>query len=299
MKKHLNVTVLKGGISAEREVSLRSGAAVARALTSLGHMVTEVDVTRPDFPIPAGTDFVFILLHGTFGEDGGVQARLEAMGLPFNGCGSEASRRAFDKDEAKRLFAACGVPTPRGAVWKPGLTWPLPYILKPVAQGSSIGVFRVTRPEDVAGADAGARELGCEMLIEEMILGPEFTVGVLGDRALPVIEIRPREGFYDYHNKYTAGCTEYLCPAPLSEGETEGLQKAALAAHRALGCEVYSRVDVMRDEKGDAKVLEVNTIPGMTELSLLPKAAAVAGLDFPALCEEIMERSLAVRGGRV
>jgi len=287
-----NVAVLKGGISAEREVSLRTGAGVGKALASLGYSVTEVDVTSKEFELPPGTEFAFISLHGTFGEDGELQQILENKGVPYNGAGPEASRLAFEKMEAKKKFLAAGLPTAKAALWDGGTSWNPPYVLKPVAQGSSVGVFRVFSESDVKEAAEGAKAMNCEFMIEEMIVGAEFTVGVLGDEALPSIEIRPEGGFYDYKHKYTAGATSYLCPAPISQ-ELEGkLRDLAVKAHRSLGCSVYSRVDFMVNKNQEPYVLEVNTIPGMTETSLLPKAAAQAGLNYAQLCDRILKLSL-------
>ncbi|GAB4250246.1 MAG: D-alanine--D-alanine ligase [Candidatus Methylacidiphilales bacterium] len=290
-----HITVLKGGFHSEREVSLRSGAGVAAALRSLGYTVHELDVVAPAFDLPKPTDAVFICLHGRFGEDGHLQQILEDRGLLYTGAGPASSRLAFDKLQAKARFTAAGIKTPRAEPWPAAGPWEPPYIVKPVADGSSVGVFRVFKQEDRIAAEQGAAQLKEDFMVEQMILGREFTVGILDDKALPVIEIRPEGGFYDYKHKYTPGMTQYLCPAPIAlEVETE-LRRVALAAHRALGCEVYSRVDLMLDENNVPWVLEINTIPGMTETSLLPKAAAVAGLSYAALCERILQLSVEER----
>lgn len=296
MSNPKDIVLLKGGISSEREVSLRTGAGVAKALRGAGYNVTEIDVQSKDFALPAGTKTVFICLHGTFGEDGELQDRLEREGVAYTGSGPVGCRNAFDKMLAKKLFTSAGVSTPRADLWPSHNVWHPPYVLKPVSDGSSVGVSRVTAPDQVAAAEAASKKLGSEMMIEEMILGREFTVGVLGDRALPVIEIRVDSGFYDYQHKYTAGKTEYLCPAPVDAAATALMQKLALEAHRSLACDVYSRVDLMMDGSGAVHVLEVNTIPGMTELSLLPKAAAAAAISYAQLCETILELSLQKRG---
>ncbi len=296
----MRISVLKGGISAEREVSLRTGAAVAAAFRGLGHDVTEVLVEGEDFRLPVGCEAVFIALHGTFGEDGEVQRILEGRGVPYTGCGPESSARAFDKLASKRAFVAAGVPTPEFAVCGPETDRPPmapPVVVKPPRQGSSVGVTRVTDGARWREALGEALRFDDPVLVERMVFGRELTVGVLGDEALPVVEIVPHEGFYDYANKYTAGRTEYRCPAPLPPGAAERVQAAALAAHRSLGCEVYSRVDVLLDADAAPWVLEVNTIPGMTETSLLPKAAAAKGIPFAALCERILGLSLDLRGG--
>lgn len=260
----------------------------------------EVDVRGADFEVPRGVDVVFVALHGTFGEDGEVQRILDGRGLPYTGCGPESSARAFDKLESKRAFEAGGVPTPPYAVCgaeaeHPPL--PLPVVVKPPKQGSSVGVTRVTDGGLWMEAVREALRFGDSFLVERMVVGRELTVGVIGDEALPVVEIVPREGFYDYRNKYTAGKTEYFCPAQLPDAVTARVQEAALGAHRSLGCEVYSRVDVLLDGAGAPWVLEANTIPGMTETSLLPKAARAAGMEFGPLCERIIALSLDARGG--
>ena len=300
MMKRETITVLRGGPSAEREVSLRSGAAVARALAALGHAVHEVDPVPGRLVLPTGTTVVFLALHGTYGEDGQVQSELEALGIPYTGCGVEASRCAFDKALTKERCRAAGVPTARshvfGAVqteWPVG--WQPPVVLKPVRQGSSVGLHFVEEPARFGDALADALKHDTEVLMEERIIGRETTVGILEDTALPVVEVRPRQGAYDYRNKYTPGATEYFCPAEFPVSVTAAIQAAALGAFRAVGGRDYARVDVMVRGDGSPVVLEVNTLPGMTETSLLPKAAAAAGLDFGALCERLVE--LALRRG--
>lgn len=288
------VAVLLGGPGSERAVSLRSGAAVARALRAEGYRVAEVDVEGPDFVLPEGTALAVNLLHGTFGEDGQVQQILEDRGVPYTGEGVEASRVAFDKLLSKERFDRAGVPTPRWEVLQPAAkpTIPLPLVIKAPREGSSVGVHLVRKAGDVEAAMADCAALDHEILVEELIEGRELTVGVVGDRAMAVVEIRPNEGFFDYEHKYTKGASEYFCPAPLDDAVTAAVQEAAVAAHRSLGLRVYSRVDILLASDGSLAVLEANTIPGMTETSLLPKAAAAAGMSFPALCEEIMRLSL-------
>ncbi len=289
-----SIAVLKGGPGAERGVSLNSAAAVANALRSLGARVTEVDVTGSDFELPAGVALAFNMIHGTFGEDGTLQAILDARGITYTGEGEVGSRLAFDKIASKRRFDAAGVP---GAKWEivsrgdaPAL--PLPFVVKPPREGSSVGVHIVhdTVALDAALEDCFARDH--EVLVEEFIQGKELTVGIVGDEAFPVVEIVPKVDFYSYENKYTKGASEYFCPARLDAATTAAVQAAALAAHRSLGLEVYSRVDVLLDAAGNPYVLEVNTIPGMTETSLLPKAAAAVGIGFAELCARIAELSL-------
>ncbi len=289
--KPTNLAVLKGGPSAEREVSLRTGAAAAAALRERGYRVEEVDVTGRDFTLPPGVEFVFISLHGTFGEDGEVQAYLEKHDFPYTGSGVVASRTAFDKEASKEIFRAQGIPTPEGVTVAKGEPLPdlqPPLVVKPVCEGSTIGLSLVFEAKELAPALELAFEYGERAIVERFIKGKELTVTILGDEALPVIEIVPKKGFYDYTNKYTPGMTDYLCPAPLDPAVTAQVQDYALRAHRALGCEVYSRVDVMLDEQNRPWVLEVNTIPGMTATSLVPKAAAAAGISFPDLCERIL-----------
>lgn len=293
MTANHNITVLLGGPSAEREVSLRSGAAVAAALRSLGHHVWELDPRTPGWRLPADTDLVFLALHGTYGEDGAVQAELETLRVPYTGCDAAASRIGFDKALTKERCAAANVPTPRGLVLdSPKAPWPLgwdpPVILKPVRQGSSVGLQIVERIEQWPAALAEALRHDEQVLLEEKIPGRECTVGILEDRPLPVVELRPLGGFNDYRTKYSAGQTEYHCPARFDAATTARVQAAALGAFRAIGGRDFARVDVMLRANGDPVVLEVNTLPGMTELSLLPKAAAAAGLGFAALCQRMV-----------
>ncbi|GAT34314.1 D-alanine-D-alanine ligase [Terrimicrobium sacchariphilum] len=289
------VAVLMGGPGAEREVSLRSGAAVARALSTLGAKAVEVDVTGPHFTLPEGVHLAYNMIHGTFGEDGQLQAILEAKGVPYTGEGVEGSRLAFDKIESKRKFDAAGVPTAAFEVLgrgdQPGLI--APYVIKAPRQGSSVGVHIIHDTAHVPAALEDCFQFGDEVLVEDFVKGRELTIGILGGKALPVIEIVPNEGFYDYAHKYTKGASSYYVPAEIGEENTRRVQEAAEAAHKALGLEIYSRVDILLAADGSLSVLEINTIPGMTETSLLPKAAAVVGLDFPALCERIAELSLA------
>jgi len=290
------LVVLKGGPGAEREVSLRSGEAVARALRTRGAIVEEIEVTGTDISIPEGTDLVFNLIHGTFGEDGGLQEVLDSHGIRYTGEGAEESRTAFDKILTKKALVRAGVPTPRHEILTEGgnPTLPLPVVIKAPRQGSSVGVHLVHTESAIVPAISDCLRHGPEILVEELVKGRELTVGVLGETVLPVVEIRPGEGFYDYANKYTKGATEYLVPAPLSPEETKAVQAVALAAVRALGLKVYSRVDVLLPPEGPT-VLEINTIPGMTETSLLPTAADAAGMAFAPLCLRIAELSLAVR----
>jgi D-alanine-D-alanine ligase len=293
----LNITVMLGGPGAEREVSLRSGAEVAKALRSLGHKVNEVDPQDGSWPLPPGTDVVFLALHGTYGEDGTMQQRLEELKVPYTGCGVEASRVAFDKRLTKQRCVAAGVPTARFTVIDSSKTpWPIgwqpPVVLKPVRQGSSVGLQFVERVEDWGQALAEALRHDSEVLMEEKISGRETTVGILAGEALPIVEVRPKAGVYDYHNKYTVGTTDYFCPAPFDEATTARIQAAALDAFKAVGGRDYARVDVMVGTGGQPVVLEVNTLPGMTATSLMPKAAAAAGISYAKLCQSMVNLAL-------
>jgi D-alanine-D-alanine ligase len=297
MPENLHVTVMLGGPSAEREVSLRSGAAVSRALQSLGYRVSEVDPRGPGWKLPEGTDVVFLALHGTYGEDGSVQTRLEELGVPYTGCGPEASRIAFDKVLTKQRCIDAGVPTARFLVlnsadspWPRG--WNPPVVLKPVRQGSSVGLQFVERVADWAHGLGDALRYDSEVLMEERIAGRETTVGILAEEVLPIVEVRPKQGPYDYKTKYTSGSTDYFCPALFDAETTRRIQGAGLAAFHAIGGRDYGRVDVMVRENGQPVVLEVNTLPGMTETSLLPKAAAAAGLCYEELCRRMINLAL-------
>ena len=293
--KGKKVALLKGGPGKERDVSLRSATAVAKALHICGAEVHEIDVTGPEFRLPEGTELAFNIIHGTFGEDGQIQEILSQRGIAYTGEGINGSRTAFDKIRTKECFDRAGVPTSTWHSIRAGESprLQLPYVVKAPQQGSSVGVHIVRNAESLASALEDCFKYGDEVLVEAFFPGRELTVGILGNTALPVVEIVPKDGFYDYDNKYTSGASEYFVPAPLSPEVALRIQETAQAAHRALGLEVYSRVDILLAPDGSMSVLEINTIPGMTELSLLPKAAAVAGLDYPSLCEEIAGLSMA------
>ena len=293
--KGKKVALLKGGPGKERDVSLRSAMAVAKALHICGAEVHEIDVTGPEFRLPEGTELAFNIIHGTFGEDGQIQEILSQRGIAYTGEGINGSRTAFDKIRTKECFDRAGVPTSTWHSIRAGESprLQLPYVVKAPQQGSSVGVHIVRNAESLASALEDCFKYGDEVLVEAFFPGRELTVGILGNTALPVVEIVPKDGFYDYDNKYTSGASEYFVPAPLSPEVALRIQETAQAAHRALGLEVYSRVDILLAPDGSMSVLEINTIPGMTELSLLPKAAAVAGPDYPSLCEEIAGLSMA------
>ncbi len=298
------IAVLMGGPGSERAVSLASGNAVLKALLGLGLEAVAVDVTRHEIHLPAGTDLAFNVIHGTFGEDGELQSLLDDLGVPYTGAGAKSSRIAFDKNLAKAAFLHAHVPTPRAEIINvsAGLQLPsfsAPFVVKPPREGSSVGVHIVRDQADAAEAMQDAAKYGNEILVEEFINGMELTVAILNDGALPIVHISPPDGVYDMASKYPwlsgAKGSEYFCPADLDLETTMAVQAAALAAHRSLGVEIYSRVDVLLDSQNRPFVLEANTIPGMTETSLLPKAAAAAGISFPELCKTIAELSLQLR----
>jgi len=295
--RRLIVTVMLGGPSSEREVSLRSGAAAAKAIRSLGHTVHELDPKEPSWKLPPDTEIVFLALHGTYGEDGTVQEELEKLGVLYTGCDPAASRVAFDKVLTKKRCMATGVPTARFVVLdSPKAPWPAgwrpPVVLKPVRQGSSVGLQIVEHLGQWEASLAEAFRFDTQVLMEEKIAGREATVGILGNEALPVAEIRVKQGVFDYKNKYTPGAAEHFCPAPFDPAQTARIQNAALGAFHAVGGRDFARVDVMVRPNGDPVVLEVNTLPGMTELSILPEAAAAAGLSYAQLCQRMMDLAL-------
>ncbi len=297
-RRFQRVAVLMGGPSAEREVSLTSGAAVAAALRGAGYEVSALDVRSETFELPARVEAVFIALHGGFGEDGRLQRRLDGAGLPYTGSGPEASALCMDKRRTRERLAAAGLPVAPGVALReapaaPPL--PLPVVVKPVREGSSVGCHRVFRPGEWDAAVRDALAHGGEAVCEAFIPGRELTVGVVGGRVLPAVEIRAPGGEYSYAAKYTGGLTEYLAPAPLEPAEAAGAARIGGEAFRVLGCRGMGRVDLRMDPRGRLFVLELNTIPGFTVTSLLPKAAACAGMDFAALCDCVL--NLAGNGG--
>ena len=299
------IAVLMGGPGAEREVSLASGKAVLKALLGLGLNAVAVDITTTQFHLPEGTDLAFNVIHGTFGEDGQLQDALEKLGVPYTGAGSASSKLAIHKSRAKEKFLAAGVPTARSETVSlspgkvPNLTIQAPLVIKPPLEGSSVGIQIVKTQDEIPAALLIAAEKYSEVLVEEFIEGMELTVGILDGAALPIVHIAPPGGVYDMASKYPwlsgSQGSEYFCPADLDLETTMTVQAAALAAHRSLGVEIYSRVDVLLDSQNRPFVLEANTIPGMTETSLLPKAAAATGISFPELCKTIAELSLKLR----
>lgn len=298
------IAVLMGGPGSERDVSLATGRGVAKALRSLGSDVTEIDVKGANFALPAGVELAFLAIHGTFGEDGQIQQILEDRGVPYTGENVAGSALAFDKIRSKEAFRQHNVTTPYWQTINVGQrpTIPIPFVIKAPRQGSTVGVHIIRNEREVEAAIADASTYDRELLVEKFCAGRELTVGILGDQVLPILEIIPKGGFYDFNNKYpflnpnAGGSAEHVCPAKIDREKTEEIQQLALRAFRALGLKVYARVDVLLPEDGEATVLEANTIPGMTEASLLPEAAAAAGISYPELCCRIIELSAKRRG---
>ena len=293
------IAVLRGGPGSEREVSLATGRGVAKALRSLGAEVVEIDVRNEDFQLPNDVDLAFITIHGTFGEDGQIQKILEDRGVRYSGDGVEGSRNAFDKILSKQKFLEHKVATPESEVIDVGRRpkMSVPLVVKPARQGSTVGVVIVKNENELDGAMKEAGVYDRKLLVEKFVSGRELTIGVLGDQALPIIEIIPKGGFYDFNTKYpflnpTAGASaQHVCPANIDATLTKKIQELALRAFRALGLMVYARVDVILSDTGEPFVLEANTIPGMTETSLLPEAAAAAGIGYADLCARIIALS--------
>ncbi len=300
------IAVLLGGLSAEREVALKTGGGVLAALQELGYDAIGIDwklgTSLPQLLADAGAAVVWNALHGTYGEDGAVQGLCACLGLPCTGSGILASALAMDKIASKRIFEHHGLPTPR---WRtlPGAgdgpddgsdgpaalaDWPLPLVIKPADEGSSVGVSVVEHRDDVAAAVALARRCHGPVLVEDYIAGTEVFVGILDGDVLGSVEVRPATRFYDYEAKYLRNDTTYLVPPELPADVVARASAHALAAYQALGCSGHARPDLRIDRNGDAWILEVNTLPGMTATSLLPKIAKHAGMSYPALCERIL-----------
>jgi D-alanine-D-alanine ligase len=301
MDKHLKIAVAMGGPGSEHDVSMASGKAVIKALTEAGCNAVELIVTDHAICAPDDVDVVFNTIHGTFGENGELQKQLGEQGVAYTGAGAVSSELAFDKILSKKKFIEAGVPTPASEMvdCTNGLVMPkmnLPYVVKPPREGSSVGVHICRTLDEAKAAMEDAIKFSNDVLVEQFVEGKELTVGVLDGEVLPVVHIAPRSGFYDMSNKYPwmtgSGGTDYYCPADLSSEATKKVQDAALAAHKSLGIEVYSRVDVLLDADENPFVLEANTIPGMTESSLLPKSAKVAGYEFAELCMKIIDVSM-------
>ncbi len=299
--EHLgHIGVLMGGCSSEREISLRSGEAIFAALNRAGCRVSKMDITtEKELTIVQQLqdnriDVAFIALHGRLGEDGRIQAILEGLRIPYTGSGVEASQKALNKITAQKLLKAEAVPVAdhlafsRDQALSDEEVWQFfdgkNFIVKPACEGSSIGVTIVRRKEDIREAIARAFEYGPEILLERFIQGRELTVGILGDEPLPVIEIKPKATFFDFEAKYQSATTEYEIPAKISGQLSSQLQTIALKAYQTLGCRHFGRVDIILDDENHPFVLEINTIPGFTNTSLLPKAAALRGMNFTQLC---------------
>ncbi len=299
------IGVLMGGFSSEREISLRSGQGVANALTAKGHQVCVLDIQEPDkdkiiAQIKDGQiEVAFIALHGRGGEDGFIQSILEDMDIPYTGSGVRASQIAFNKTLTQRALKQAGLPVPAHVIIENGaflefkVIWDqlksTPIVVKAACEGSSIGVYVVRHPSEWEPALKNACAFGPNVIVEQFIKGREFTVGIFDQEALPVVEIIPKSNFFDFNSKYQKGMTQYAVPAILEEGIAKKIQALALRAHEVLGCQGFSRVDFRLDQKQKPFILEINTIPGFTETSLFPKAAAVAGYDFVAVCEKLLE----------
>jgi D-alanine-D-alanine ligase len=298
------VAVLYGGISAEREVSLSSGRQVIAALRASGFAVTPVEVGADLRAVLAALDpapdVVFNALHGRFGEDGTIQGVLDWLGIPYTHSGVRASALAMDKPTAKAVFAAAGLPVAAGRViaieeLEAVDPMPRPYVVKPLNEGSSVGVSILREGGNHRAAIVESWRYGPKAIVEEYIPGREITVGVMGERALAVTEIAPRHGFYDYEAKYAAGGSRHIIPAGIHPKAYAGAMEIALAAHRALGCRGATRADLRYDdtrgEPGRLVLLEVNTQPGLTPTSLLPEQAAYVGMSFPRLCTWMVEQA--------
>ncbi len=295
-KKYGTVGVLLGGPSAEREISLKSGRAISRALRELGITVIEIGEHEGirDGVRAHELDLAFIALHGRFGEDGQVQAFLEELNIPYTGSGVRASRQAMDKGLSCQVFKSAELTIPECRVYEGGDNpssppFPLPVVVKPAREGSSIGLSLVREPGQFMPALARARQNDDKIIVEKYIPGRELTVSILDGQALPVIEIVPHNPFFDYEAKYVKGRSEFIVPADLPEKVYREAQRIGLAAHQALGCYAYSRADIILGKDGGMYLLEVNSIPGFTATSLLPQAARAAGIDFPDLCLKLLD----------
>lgn len=341
-KKKFKIAVLMGGNSAERDVSLSSGAGIMAGLRAAGHeaigidtalgagqlsaqakteisgikaepptvddlslMSSETTIQTVSSPDLKGVDLVFIALHGGMGENGTIQALLDLMNIPYTGSGVLASAVAMDKFMSKKVFIASGIPTPdyilkpskdvtdeAGLIAEIRASVGFPVVVKPNDQGSSVGLDIAFDEKSLYAISRKAALYSDNLLFEKYIPGRELTVGILGDETLPVVEMRPREGFYDYKAKYTAGMTEYLCPAPITAEEESRVREFGMMAFKALNCEGYARVDFRMSPEGELFCLEVNTLPGMTATSLVPKAARAAGIEFPQLLDRIARLAL-------
>jgi len=305
--KKKKIAVMMGGLSREREISLKTGKAILKALTEKGYMVTPMDVGNDivEKLVKEKIECAFLALHGRFGEDGTIQGMLELMRIPYTGSGVLASALAMHKIMSKKFFLCEKIPTPRFEVFQRDeinkdhpkkISLPLPIVVKPAREGSTIGISIVRKDEELGPALKKAGEYDEEILVEEFMKGREITVGILENIPLPVIEVVPKSGFYDYHSKYTKGETQYILPARIPREKYLYAQNIGLRAFQELGCSSLGRVDLMTDEDENPFVIDVNTMPGMTETSLLPKAASYAGIPFEDLVERILlEASLKMK----
>ncbi len=304
--KTKKIAVVMGGPSAEREVSLNTGNAILQALQSKGYQAVGIDMDPKRIVSQlqqANIDIVFNAIHGKFGEDGALQGALDMLGIPYTGSGVLASAITMDKSISKRLFTAAGLPTAAAEFYdqysltveaacediKRKFTFPL--VVKAAEQGSSIGVYILDNASELEAAVTKAFSYCRHIVVEAFISGSELTIAVMGNKAahaFPVIEIVPHSGRYDYHSKYTKGATEYIVPARLDEKTADYFKQLAEQTYQLVGCRGIARVDLMMDKAGKPYILEVNTIPGMTATSLVPKAAAAAGLNFADLCEKLL-----------
>lgn len=296
--KNKRIGVLMGGISQEREISLKTGTAILKALQEGGYNAVGIDVSADIVKhlVQERIDAAFIALHGRWGEDGTVQGLLELLRIPYTGSGVLASALSMNKIKTKEIFLFHGIPTPEFITPQEGEfssepPFPPPWVVKPASEGSTIGVGIVMERTGLEEAIRTAQGYDQEVLVERFIDGKELTVGILNGEPLPVIEIAPKEGFYDYQAKYSPGKTDYLCPAPISEEKQGEAQELSLKAYQVLGCHGCARVDLRLSEHGEVFIIEVNTVPGMTETSLVPKAAAHNGISFPHLVEVILEQA--------
>ncbi|HTZ17703.1 MAG TPA: D-alanine--D-alanine ligase [Dissulfurispiraceae bacterium] len=312
------IGVLAGGTSAEREVSLKSGGAVFKALQERGYDAVFIDAAGDIHSaiMSQKVEMVFIALHGGHGENGAVQGYLEVMGIPYTGSGVLASALAMDKEASKKIFRYHGVPVPPFVILRkdeipddihalaPGclvggsmIDFGMPWVIKPATEGSSIGVHIVKNGDELEAALGDALKYGDKIIVEQYIKGKEIQIGILGQKALGGVEVRPSAEFYNYEAKYTPGMTSYILPPEVSEEDYAELRAVALCAHDALGCSGATRVDIILTPDHRTYLLEVNTIPGMTETSLLPKIAKLAGLDFGDLIEEILKSAIGEDAG--
>jgi D-alanine-D-alanine ligase len=296
--RNKRIGVLMGGISREHEVSLKTGSAMLKALQEGGYQAMGIEVSADICTrlLEAQIEVAVIALHGRWGEDGTIQGLLELLRIPYTGSGVLASALAMNKIKAKEIFLYHGLPTPEFVTIEQGKEpgeppFPPPWVVKPASEGSTIGIDIVMDREGLQQAVRSARGYDHEVFVERFIKGKELTVAILQGKPLPIIEIVPLGGFYDYQSKYTPGQTAYICPARISERQEKEIGELGLQAYHALGCSGCARVDLFLSEKGEPFITEVNTLPGMTETSLVPKAAAQKGISFSQLVEIILEEA--------